>query len=223
MLLRLVLVLSLAAGGASAASKEEAMESLFQSYEAGRGGVDSLLKLRYAFNDALLQAALAGLDDSAFPALGAAGSERVFYEFSDYQCGYCRRMYPLLATASEDGGVKIALIEFPILGPLSEKAARYALAAHRQGGYEKFHDHLMRGSGPLSEEKLDDAVRAAQLDKAQLEIDSSSAAVDAQIEANYKLAALLGISGTPAFIIDGEIYPGALPEKHFMRLVQEQP
>ena len=213
---RLILILAFIAGYSYADAKQEAVDALLTSYSAKDGDVDSLLELRYAVNDAILTAALAGMESTGQPALGSG--DTVIYEFSDYQCGFCRRMFPAVAQAADDGKVKIVLIEFPILGALSEQAARYALVAHQQGRFEEFHRTLMSRGGRLREEQITAA--AAQLEQTTLEEHLHSPAVDKQLEENYKLALLLGINGTPAFVINGQIYKGAIKNDDFRRLLE---
>ena len=54
-----------------------------------------------------------------------------------------------------------------------------------------------------------------------LKKDMKSDAVNRQIEENKKLAKKLGIQGIPAFIIDGNIIPGALKPDKLKRLIEE--
>lgn len=211
--------------------EQEAIETLLKNFGATDGNIEKLLTLRYAVNDAIANAVLAGMDDTALPALTSATSGAdadtsatapiTLYEFSDYQCGYCRRMFPLLSQAVDDGKIKLALIELPVLGPLSDEAARTALAAQQQGKFDAFHRALMQ-SGRLSESKIADAVEAAQLDEAAVEDYINSPAADAHLERNYKLAILLNITGTPGFIINGQVLRGAFDEDSFKRLLEEE-
>ena len=39
---------------------------------------------------------------------------------------------------NDDGNIKVIFIEFPILGPMSNLAAKAALAANKQGKYMDF-------------------------------------------------------------------------------------
>ena len=223
MLLRFIFFLILITGSAAADSRQDSINSLLHNFDVKNGEIDNLLTLRYAVNNAILESALSGLTAAKhLPVIGEDSSDLIVYEFSDYQCGYCRRMHPIITEVAASKNIKVALIEFPILGALSEKAARYALAARQQGYFEDFHNALMQSGGRLSEEKIAAVIKTLPLDRAQLEKDSASEYVSKQLEDNYKLAVLLGIKGTPAFIINEKIYRGALQQSDFIKLIEEE-
>lgn len=198
---------ALAGGGSSyAESQDEALQTLLETYQAEEGNIENLLHLDNAVNAAIIDKALTGLEGITLPAWG--DGEIVIYEFSDYQCGYCRHMFPQVDEAVTSGQAQVKIIEFPILSELSHKAARYALAAQQQGKYAEFHKALMQGR-QLSERTLADAI-ADNLDIVQAEEYIHSPEVEEQLQRNYQLATLLKVSGTPAFIINGQVIRGAL-------------
>jgi protein-disulfide isomerase len=140
-------------------------------------------------------------------------------EFMDYHCGYCRRMMPSLRDlVAEDKGVRFVLKEFPILGPDSVVAARAAVAARNQGRYWDMHLALME-----SEDISLDGVRALAaglgLDVARLEADMNSPQTEQVLAADMELARKLGLRGTPAFVLGGEIIPGAVPPEQLEGLI----
>ena len=218
LILPLLIASTAHAAHADEVQKEDALHDLLRSFAAESGDVDNLLALRAAVNDAILESALAGLGAASLPVLGQPGGKTI-YEFSDYQCGFCRRMFPAVAAAADSGDVQVALIELPILGPMSDKAARVALAAQAQGKFSAYHRALMGAGGRLSEDKIDAAISAAELDTLQMADYLASGEADAQLEANFRLAALLRVNGTPAFIINRNVYRGALRDDDFQRLL----
>ena len=151
------------------------------------------------------------------PALGQG--ETVVAEFFDYQCGYCKRMFPAVIKAMNASNVRVVVKEFPILGANSQLAAEYALAADRQGKYAEFHGKLMTAPGRLSPESLDAAAAEVGLDLAQLKVDAKSPEVQAIIARNRQLAQALQITGTPAFFVGETPLRGAVGEEQFMQLV----
>jgi protein-disulfide isomerase len=110
----------------------------------------------------------------------------------------------------EDRNIRFVYKEFPILGPESVIAARAALAAQQQGRYKVFHDALMASSARLTETAVFETAGRLGLDVGKLRTDMRAPAIEAAIDANYRLARLLGINGTPAFIIGTELVPGAV-------------
>ena len=160
-------------------------------------------------------------DDPATPTGGDPQGEVVIVEFFDYRCGHCRRSAPgLFAVRDESEGVKVIYKEFPILGEESLLAARAALAARAQGLYEPFHEALMTARIGFSEDEIMALAAGVGLDTRRLQADMADPGIDAYLARTRELAQALGIAGTPAFIIDGALYPGALGRDDLDRLVQ---
>ena len=156
------------------------------------------------------RALLSNADD---PVMGNLKGDVTVVEFFDYQCGYCKRVYPsLMDTVKADGKVRIVMKELPVLGPASIVAARHALAAKLQGQakYDAFHSAMMAARGPVTEDSIAAAARTAGLDTARLAADAKKPEIEQQLRANMELASALGISGTPAFVIGDTLIPGAV-------------
>lgn len=153
--------------------------------------------------------------DKDNPIAGNAEGDIKVVEFFDYRCGYCRRGYgPLHEAVKKDGKVQVIYKELPIFGgePL---LARAALAAHKQGRYDDFHRALMNSDGGADEEALETMANKLGLDVARWKTDMNDPEIIAMIERNKDLAAQLGISGTPTFIIGEDLYPGFLTVDQF--------
>jgi protein-disulfide isomerase len=144
------------------------------------------------------------------PVVGNSNGDVTVIEFFDYNCGYCKKALPDVAQLiDKDKKVKLIPKEFPILAKGSEDAARVALAAKAQGKYWEFHRAMLESQGQANEAS---ALRIAEklgLDMARLKKDMASAEVKKEIEDTRKLAAKLGIQGTPHFLVGDRIIPGA--------------
>lgn len=128
--------------------------------------------------------------------------------FMDYACGYCRASLPGIAELlARDPNVRIVYREYPVLGPESVVAARWALAAAEQGKFRAFHDALY-AAGP-SDQGIAQAAARAGLDKAAAEKAVKSDAVQQEIVANRKLGEKLAMTGTPSWVIGGQLIYGA--------------
>ena len=210
-------------GAGSAAEKppnaEVEINRLLEMYDAGNGNIDNLFTLYTDLDSALRKTLIGNLNPDALPGYGSG--EQLVYEFSDYQCSYCRFMYPILRQAAAAGKIRVILIELPILGEISTTAAKHALAAYAQGKFLPFHDYLMQQDGRLGEHAIAEAVDIAALDEALLHDYLGNDDNNRQLERNYKLAALIGVNATPSFIIHGEIYYGALSEKDLNDLLEQ--
>ncbi|MBT5433488.1 MAG: DsbA family protein, partial [Rhodospirillaceae bacterium] len=160
-------------------------------------------------------------NDPETPFGGDPDGEIVIVEFFDYRCGYCRRSAPdLFALRDEMDGVKVIYKEFPILGDASRLAAVAALAARNQGLYEPFHELLMTAESNFSEAEILDLAEYVGLDTDQLREDMADPEIQAYLSRTDTLARTLGVGGTPAFIVNGTLYPGALSRSDFERLIE---
>lgn len=150
-------------------------------------------------------------DDPRSPVDGNPQGDLTLVEFLDYNCHACRRMAPILAEAKErDPGLRIVYKEFPIRGPDSIRAAKAALAAHRQGKYIEFHKTLMNTPGNVTQASIQETAHTLEMDVESLLADMDDPATARQIEQNLALAQELGITGTPGLVIGSEVRSGLL-------------
>lgn len=161
-------------------------------------------------------------DVSDATVVGNPDGDIIVVEFMDYNCGYCRRVFPdIQQLAEQDGNVRVLFKEFPILGPGSEYASKAALASREQGLYAEFHNALMSADTRLDEPQVLAIAGQVGLDVDQLQRDMQNPEIDALIQRNHQLARDLGINGTPGFIIGDEIVRGATSLDNLKRLVTE--
>ncbi len=160
--------------------------------------------------------------DPKDPVMGNPDGDVTIVEFFDYQCGYCKSMLkPLLAFAAEDGNVRVVIKEFPILGPASVIAAQASLASAKQDKYDAFHQALMGLRGRLDEAAIFQTAVEVGIDVDQLRADMQSPAIQFQIDKTQQLAQVLGVRGTPAFIIGGRLIPGAFGPEQLRQYVAD--
>ena len=149
------------------------------------------------------------LENDDLPVAGNPNGSVTVVEFYDYNCGYCKKALSDVTTLIEDEkDVKVIFMEMPILGRTSELAARWALAAADQDAFLPYHIALMQNSGPITEDVLERIARNNNLDIAAMRKYAESDEADRLISEKSAKAAAMGISGTPAFIIDGQLYGG---------------
>ena len=149
--------------------------------------------------------------DPESPLAGNPAGDVTIVEFFDYRCPYCRRMEPLLKTLlAEDRGIRLVYKELPILGPESVAASRAALAARGQGKYREAHDLLIGASGPFTPDTLATLLAGVGVDGERLRADMEAPEIAALLRRELALAEALGIDGTPAFVVGGELVIGAM-------------
>lgn len=160
-------------------------------------------------------------DDPRAPVHGPDDASVTMVEFFDYQCGYCKKILPsVLKIIEDDMDLKIVFKELPILGPMSKVASKAALAAKRQDEYLEFHGTVMAMRGQLTEDRLFDAAASVGLDVEQLKEDMQDPEIDAYLQSNQELAKAIGITGTPALIIGGQLIPGAISYDQMVDLIE---
>ncbi len=150
------------------------------------------------------------LNDPGSPVAGNPDSDVTVVEFFDYRCPYCKGTAPDLKRLREEDDIRFVYKEFPILGPQSVFAARAALAARGQGKYFAFHDALMEVKGGLDEAAVMEVAKGVGLDTERLRRDMTAPEIDAVLKRNFRLAQVLNVTGTPAFVIGDELVPGAV-------------
>ncbi len=152
--------------------------------------------------------------------LGNPKGDVTLVEFFDYNCGYCKQVFPtLMETVKEDGKVKLVVKEFPILGNPSVVASRAALASRKQNKYTEFHTAMLSHRGSLTEETIMKIAADVKLDVKQLQADMKAPEINEVLSKNHQLAQALGIEGTPAIIVGETLVPGALQKDHLKELI----
>lgn len=164
------------------------------------------------------------LDYPLTPFVGPKDAKIAVVEFFDYNCGYCKQAANDLARLIEEekGSVKFLFKELPILSDSSELAARYALAANRQGKYLEYHLALMNSSGGYTEASLEATARQVGLDVEKLKKDANSQDVRDALAKNMELARELGVRGTPFFVIGKKKVPGAIGYTQMLNMLRTE-
>jgi protein-disulfide isomerase len=140
---------------------------------------------------------------------GPANAPITIVEFFDYRCPYCHASneWARNLIANRDD-VRFIFKQFPVLSENSVGAAQAAIAANRQGKFLEFHHALMAAQGDLNMTQIMQIAASVGLDTAKLQADMARPEVQAMISEVNQQATTLGISGTPAFVINGQLISG---------------
>jgi predicted DsbA family dithiol-disulfide isomerase len=101
-------------------------------------------------------------------------------------------------------------------------AAIAALAAQRQGKFWELHDKMFANRKELDRDDLVRYASEAGLDKARFEADLDSAEVQKQVDEDVATAEKAGVTGTPAFFVNGRSLRGARPYEDFETAVKDE-
>ena len=161
-------------------------------------------------------------NDASTPFIGNPNASVTIVEFFDYSCGYCKRVFPdMLKLLETDTDVKIVLKELPILGPNSELASKAALATYLSNPDKYFDVHQAflkkRITGQTS---IIDTLTQLGLDVNTITTAMNSSKVATILSNNKTLATAIGINGTPAFTINGELVSGIIDYAEFVQKVK---
>lgn len=164
------------------------------------------------------------------PIVGNREAKVYFYEFSDYQCPFCRRFFSASLPQIEENYIKTGKIlfvykDFPLtqIHPGALPAAIYSECANRQGKWKEFHDTIFNeqnkqggGTVQFGQTELDQWAAVAGLDMVKLESCAQEQTVAAEVQDDMNKGVALGVSGTPSFFIGS-------PERGFVNVVGAQP
>ena len=162
--------------------------------------------------------------DPRDPFVGPANAKVVVVQFFDYRCPHCKAEAApgVQAMIKKHPDVKFVFKDFPIFGGPSVAAARTAIGVWKAnpGDYLKAYS-LMMADDDLDESVNDPAGAAkmqASVDKIVTGLGLNAATVTTigatteasnELADNQKLAAELGLEGTPAFIVGDTLVSGA--------------
>lgn len=148
--------------------------------------------------------------------IGNLKGDVTMVEFFDYNCGFCKRaLADMMTLMKADPKLRVVLKEFPVLGEGSVQVAQVAVAVRMQdktGGqkYLEFHQRMLEGRNQLDKARALAVVKQIGLDPVRAEKDMASAEVRTTLEESFKLADLLGINGTPSYVIGTSVVVGAV-------------
>jgi protein-disulfide isomerase len=165
------------------------------------------------------------VEEAGRPALGPAGAPITMIEFSDFQCPYCLRVFPTLMKVLDTYGDRIRLVyrHYPLKNhPQARPAAEASQCAHEQGKFWPFHNLLFEKPGQLSDEQLKQAAVAVGIEPAAFNACVDSHKYAADVDADMQAGDQAGVSGTPAFFINGRLLSGAQPFEAFKAVIDEE-
>lgn len=164
-------------------------------------------------------------------AKGRVDAPVVMVMWSEFQCPFCgrfaRESEPTLVKQFVDTGVlRIEWRDFPYLGPDSQTAAIAGRAAAAQDKFWAFHDAVYAmehrvNKGDLDAAHLRDYAVKAGLDMGAYDADMQAKKGAAQVQTELSHGEALGVTGTPAFLINGQPVLGAQPTQVFVSMIEQ--
>jgi protein-disulfide isomerase len=160
------------------------------------------------------------------PVRGAANAPVTVVEFSDFECPFCKQTRPTLKQLLEryPGKLRLVYRDFPLdsIHPQARRAAEAARCAHDQEKFWEYHDVLFTESPRLALEDLRRYAGQLGLDVTKFDSCLSAGVHKAAVQRDLDEGNRLGITGTPAFFINGRTLTGAQPLEAFTRLIEQE-
>jgi protein-disulfide isomerase len=159
------------------------------------------------------------------PSRGPDGAKVTIVEFSDFECPFCSKAEDSVSQVMEQyaGKVKLVFRHFPLsFHPNAAKAAEASLCAEDQGKFWEMHKVLFANQQKLGVEDLKAHAQSVGLDAAKFTACLEGGAKKAVVDADQKAGAEVGVTGTPAFFINGKMLSGALPAAEFKKIIDAE-
>ena len=161
----------------------------------------------------------------AEPAKGPTDAPIVLVEYSDYECPFCARAQASVQQVLQTYGDKIRHVyrDFPLaMHSNANRAAQAGQCASEQGQFWEFHDVLFENFRALGSENLQGYATELGLDLALFNSCLESGRHADGVNADLASGQANGVSGTPAFFINGRLLSGAQPFGAFKKIIDEE-
>ena len=171
--------------------------------------------------------------DLADPFLAPENAAIVVVEYSDFECPYCAAAFgtheilvqrfksqmpnwepsvPGLEQLAKEGKIKFVFKHFPLSGhQYAQKAAEAAEAANAQGKFWEYHDALFAKGGAFTHDDLIEIAEDLNLDMSRFKAELKGDVYARSVRDDMREGQQAGVSGTPAFLINGQLIEGAQP------------
>ena len=160
------------------------------------------------------------------PFKGAENGKIVIQEFSDFQCPFCSRVNPTIQQILDEypKDVKVVWRNMPLAfhaeAPLAAEAAQEAFVQAGNKGFWKYHDKLFANQQAIKRPDLDKYAEEIGLDVAKFKAALDARTHKAHVEKDMEVAKQAGVSGTPAFTVNGYFVSGAQPFPAFNKVIK---
>jgi protein-disulfide isomerase len=156
---------------------------------------------------------------------GPANAPITIVEFSDFECPYCGRVEDTVRqlTSRFPTQIKLAYRDFPSdFHSRAEAAAEASRCALAQGKYWPYHDLLFDNQQHLQSSDLSNYALQVGMDPKRFDECVMHKTYAADIQHDLDAGQELGITGTPAFFINGILLSGAVPLEEFVGSIERE-
>ena len=159
------------------------------------------------------------------PSRGSATAPVEIIEFSDFECPFCLKSYPVLKQVLTTYGDRVRLVyrHYPLPNhPDARPAAEAAACAAEQGKFWEYHDRLFENQARLSDTDLKQHAAALGLEAGKFTLCLNTRKYQKDIDADIAAGKEVGVSGTPGFFINGRPLEGSQPFEAFKTIIDDE-
>jgi len=162
------------------------------------------------------------------PMKGSKNAPVTIIEFSDFQCPFCAKFFTQTLPLIEEnyiktGKVNLVYRDFPLnFHENAQKSAEAAECADEQGKFWEYHDKIFENQNALDATSLKQYAKDIGLDTGKFDDCLDSGKMVSEIQKDFRDGSSYGVSGTPAFFVNGISVVGAQPYSVFEQIIEQE-
>ncbi len=164
--------------------------------------------------------------DFSYPHTGNENGQVVVAGFFDYSCGYCKLVKDHIKQLINDNKIKYIFRDVPILGDVSLKVAKSALAVYfiDESKYFDFHYAALDSKSTLSDSDILKVVKNVGIteDEFNYSMENNKEKIEEMLNNSTRLVTDLGAGGVPFIIIGNDLFVGVTDLSILRKAVDKQ-
>ena len=167
------------------------------------------------------------------PAKGDKNAKVTIIEFADFRCPFCEQFFTstesqIIKDYVDTGKAQFVFRNFAFLGPASITAADAAECANDQGKFWEYHDYLYKNqpsetdTSMYNTDTLTQAAVSLGMNDSQFRSCLDNKTDEDKVNKDMTDGQAAGVSGTPTFVINGNVLVGALPYSNFKAAIDQE-
>jgi protein-disulfide isomerase len=178
------------------------------------------------------KAVMAKINVTGEPFKGAKDGKVTIVEYSDFQCPFCKRGYDTIETQvlkQYEGKVKFYFRHYPLPfhpwampGAIAAECAKIQKPEAYWTLYHSYFEHQNEVNPTNVKEKGAEYLKDSKIDMAKWNDCFDKKATQDRVTAQQTEGQGLGVTGTPAFFINGRMLVGAQPFEQFKNVIDDE-
>ena len=152
---------------------------------------------------------------------GNINSKKIIVKFFDFNCSYCKKAHTDIQKLLKNEDLKVVYKNFPILSENSVFLAKLGIfiAEKDINKFNRFYKMINENKGRVSKEKLIEITKKLGVNLDDLNNEQVNGRLEKKLKVDVDLANMLGLRGTPAFVVGNEIIFGYIPADELLNKI----